>query len=199
MDCHTPFYREIFSIPGFVAEPFLMIGYQVILGEALPEDFDFEDMKQLLHAKGLADVRAIDLFDERAELKYDLNSPVPRIEWERYRTVCDIGTLEHLFDTRQCMENCMRMVEPGGRYFLHTPVRGYDRHGLHTFNPELIVEAFRLNMFELEYLKYSSRNGEPIDAVQHADSTLIWIVGRKTASLDTFQVPQQRRYTRARR
>ena len=197
VDRHTAFYREIFALPGFLAEPFLMLGYQVIVGENLPDDFDYADMKQLLRAKGVTDVTAIDLFDERADRQYDLNSPVPAAEQERYKTVCDIGTLEHVFDTRQCMENCMRMVAPGGRYFLHTPVRGYQRHGLHTFNPELIVQAFRVNGFEVEYLRYSSRLGEPVDAADGAQNVLIWIVGRKTAPLDAFRIPQQGRYTEA--
>src|SRR5207244_5971508 len=139
---------------GFLAEPFLMVGFQIIVQRDLPDDFGYEDMKELLHAKGIGDVTTLDYFDPRAELRYDLNVPVPTAEHERYLTVCDIGTLEHVFDTRQCMENCMRMVKPGGHYFLTTPVKGYYGHGLHTFNPELVVQAFRLNGFDIAYLKY---------------------------------------------
>jgi hypothetical protein len=194
LQVHLDFYREIFEIPGFVAEPFLMIGFQVIAGDDLPEDFNYENLKQLLNARGVTEVTALDLFDARAELRYDLNVPVPSAEVERYRTVCDIGTLEHLFDTRQCIENCMRMVEPGGRYCLVTPVKGWYRHGLHTFDPELVIQAFQLNGFEIEYLKYSSKIGKLIETPEVARNALIWIVGRKTASLEAFQVPQQGRW-----
>jgi hypothetical protein len=208
VDRHIPFYREIFAIPGFLAEPLLTIGFQAIIGEDLPDEFRYEHAKQLLRARGITDVTAIDLFDERADLRYDLNLPVPSREEERYRTVCDIGTLEHLFDTKQCMENCMRMVSPGGHYFLCTPVRGYYRHGFHTFDPELIIGAFRLNGFDIEYLKYSTGRGVPVEELEQvpaglpdehaqvptlgpAQRCLIWIVGKKTASLEAFRIPQQ--------
>jgi hypothetical protein len=194
LEFHIPFYREIFEIPGFIAEPFLMIGDQLIVGDDLPPDFRFDDLRQLLSARGLTDVAAVDLFDDRAELRYDLNHPVPRAEEDRYRTVCDIGTLEHLFDTRQCLENCMRMVRLGGCYLLHTPVKGYHRHGFHTFNPELIVESFRLNGFDIEYLKYSSKRGLELERLEDAPNCLVWIVGRKRAPLEVFQIPQQRRW-----
>jgi hypothetical protein len=186
----------------------LTIGFQVILGKDLPDEFRYDDAKQLLAARGISDVTTIDLFDERADLRYDLNLPVPSSEEERYRTVCDIGTLEHLFDTKQCMENCMRMVRPGGRYFLCTPVRGYYRHGFHTFDPELVIGAYRLNGFDIEYLKYSTGGGVPIDELEEvpaglagehasvppegsAGRCLIWIVGTKTRSLGQFRIPQQ--------
>jgi hypothetical protein len=211
------FYLEIFSIPGFLAEPLATLGYQVIIGKDLPEDlpeeFKFGDMKQLLDSRGITDVTAIDLFDERADLRYDLNFPVPSTEEERYRTVCDLGTLEHVFDTRQCMENCMRMVKPGGHYLLCTPVIGWHRHGLHTFNPELIIGGFLLNGFDIEYLRYSTSSGVAVEELEYVQTglpdeharfpprdtpnCLIWIVGRKTSSLDVFQVPQQGRWARA--
>ncbi len=60
---------------------------------------------------------------------------------ERYQTVYDVGTIEHVFDTRQCFENCARMVAVGGHYFIHTPVRGYFGHGLHTFAPGILTEC----------------------------------------------------------
>jgi hypothetical protein len=191
----------------------LTIGLQTIIGEDLPDDFRHADATELLRARGIADVTSIDLFDETADLQYDLNVPVPSREEERYRTVCDIGSLEHVFDTKQCMENCMRMVGPGGHYLLQTPVKGYYGHGFHTFNPELIISAFRLNGFDIEYLKYSTGNGMPIEELEHVPAglpgeqvqvlprrsppkCLIWIVGKKTAPMEDFQIPQQGMWAR---
>jgi hypothetical protein len=159
------FYLEIFSIPGFLAEPLATLGYQVIIGKDLPEDlpeeFKFGDMKQLLDSRGITDVTAIDLFDERADLRYDLNFPVPSTEEGRYRTVCDLGTLEHVFDTRQCMENCMRMVKPGGHYLLCTPVIGWHRHGLQprAHHRRLPAERVRHRVLEIQHIKRSGRRG----------------------------------------
>ena len=205
---HIPFYREVFAIPGFLAEPFMSIGFQDIIGKNIPDDFLYPDLNQYLRARGVEDITTLDLFDERADMQHDLNHPVPNSEEEKYQTVFDIGSLEHIFDTKQCMENCMRMVRPGGYYFLHTPVRGYERHGFHTFDPELIISALRLNRFEIDYLKYSTGSGRLVEQLEDMPGglpgeqiqvlpqntyprVLIWIVGRKTASLETFRIPQQ--------
>jgi hypothetical protein len=188
---HVDMHREIFALPGMLEEPFLQIGYQIIVGNNLPEDFDYPDVKQWLEAQGIRDITAIDYFDHKAELRYDLNRPVPEHEHERYQTVIDIGTIEHLFDTRQCLENCMRMVKVGGQYFLHTPVNGYCGHGLHTFDPWVMTRALEINSFEIVYQRFTSARGEPIETAKDAEHSLVWIIARKTASMGEFQIPQQ--------
>lgn len=197
------FYREIFRIPGVLSEPFLMIGYQDICGKDLPGDFDYKDVKGLLASKGVKDVRVIDFFDERADLKYDLNLPVPEKEDERYNVLMDIGTLEHIFDTRQCLESCLRMVKVNGLYILHTAVNGYFKHGLYVFNPDCLIEVLRLNNFEILYLKYSTQTGQEIKdpskdpAVVNnifSSNLSIWIVAKKLKCLNVFQFPQQKRH-----
>jgi hypothetical protein len=188
---HVHVHREVFALPGMLEEPVLQIGYQVIRGRNLPEDFDYPDVKAFLAARGVTDVTAIDYFDHKADLRYDLNRPVPEHEHERYRTVIDIGTIEHLFDTRQCLENCMRMTAVGGHYFLHTPVKGWFEHGLHTFHPRVMTRAFELNGFEIVWQHFTSMRGEWLESADDADDSLVWIVARKTASMGEFQIPQQ--------
>src|ERR1039457_5486417 len=127
---HVPFYREIFAIPEFLRDPLICFGFQEFdKGATL-------DGKQYLHLGeyfATLGVRAtsLDLFDPRSELRYEMNHRVPEHEHGRYATFIDIGSLEHVFDTRQCFENCLRMVAPGGHYLLHTPVNGYYAHGFH--------------------------------------------------------------------
>ena len=191
LEPHIPFYRKVFDVPGLLAEPFLMLGYQQILGHGDAEDFDFPDVVELLAARGVGEVTTLDLFDDRADLRYDLNFPVPANEHDRYATVFDIGTLEHVFDSRQCLESSLRMVRPGGHYFGHTPVKGYYRHGFHTFHPAFLRLALKENGFDILYLKYSSEGGEPLDRPEHGDDVLLWIVGRKTAPMGEFRIPQQ--------
>src|SRR6267143_2395675 len=99
---HIDLHREVFQLPGVLAEPILQIGFQTIHGKDLPEDFNYPDVKTMLEARGLKDITALDYFDPAAELRYDMNLPVPEHEYERYQTVMDIGTIEHVFDTRQC-------------------------------------------------------------------------------------------------
>jgi hypothetical protein len=145
----------------------------------------------MLHARGIRDVTALDYYDPRADLRYDMNLPVPEDQHERYQTVIDIGTIEHVFDTRQCLENVLRMVTVGGHYILSTPVRGCSGHGLHTFHPEVMPRALTLNEFEIVYLRYTSMLGERLEQANEAEDSLVWVVGCKTASIGEFKVPQQ--------
>lgn len=186
-----PVYREIFAVPGVLSDRFFTFGYQDIFGEHLPADFAFADLKAILLSKGVNKVTTLDYFDERADLRYDMNLPVPAHEHEKYSTVLDIGSLEHVFDTRQCIENCLKMVEVGGIYVLHTCVKGYFGHGLHVFNPEGLLQSLALNNFDIVYLKYTTSEGKVIDAPRYGENVLIWVVAKKLKSLDTFVVPQQ--------
>ena len=191
---HIPICREIFKIEGFFSEPFLMFGYQDISGFDLPQDFNYKDVKQLLTARGIKDVKSIDLFDGRAELKYDMNLPVPGSEYERYSVFLDLGSLEHVFDTKQCIENCMKMVNVNGLYILSTVVNGYYNHGLHVFNPNTLIDAFSLNGYEIVYKKYSTSFGDAVIDPSLGGDILIWIVAKKTKHIDKFAIPQQKFY-----
>lgn len=188
---HLQFYREIFAIDGVLSQPFLMLGYQEVVGDDMPPDFRHDDLKQILAARGIHDVSALDPFDPRADLQYDLNLPVPEAEIEKYAVVFDIGCLEHVFDTRQCIENCLRMVKTGGTYVLHTPVSGYFGHGLHVLSPEALTGALRLNGFEVLYERYCTRAGLEVADPSIGGDVLMWIVARKTRRIDEFAVPQQ--------
>jgi hypothetical protein len=183
---HVDFYRDIFALPGFLAGPLLTVGFQDIIGKDFPEDFRFRDVGALLRARGVRDVTTLDLFDARADLRLDLNDPVPAAYHEKYATLMDIGSLEHCFDAAQCMENCIRMVKPGGFYFLETPVNGCFRHGFHTFNPDMITGGFAVR-----YLKYISFFGVPLARADQAQDALIVIVGQKAGPMGKFTMPQQ--------
>jgi hypothetical protein len=132
------------------------------------------------------------LFDSRAELRYDMNQPVPESEYNRYATLIDIGCLEHLFDTAQCMENCFRMVRRDGHYMLVTPVNGYYGHGMHTFNPQGLIDCLRANGCEVVYLKYSTLLGKPVLDPSSFPDVLIWVVARKEREISAFTCPQQK-------
>jgi SAM-dependent methyltransferase len=155
------------------------------------DDLRVENLEVYLRNRGIRDVTTLDHFDPRASLRYDMNEPVPASEHERYGTVLDIGCLEHLFDTRRCLENCLRMLRTGGLYFLHTPVNGYLGHGLHTFNPEALLGALQQNGFEILYHRYCAKDGTPLDDPAEARDAIIWLVARKTRPLARFEVPQQ--------
>ena len=195
---HGPDYQEIFALPGFLRDPLLCFGFQEFdAGATL-------DGRQYLHlgeyfAKFGIQATSLDLFDPRSELRYDMNYAVPATEYDRYGTFIDIGSLEHVFDTRQCFENCLRMVAPGGHYLLHTPVNGYYGHGFHVFNPECLRVGLELNGFRVIFEKYSTMDGKPVADPSAPGDTLSWIVARKDRAMGKFVCPQQVKwYTRYR-
>jgi SAM-dependent methyltransferase len=197
---HAAYYLEIFSLPGFLADPLLVFGVQDILTptrsrRAAREFLPFDDLGGYLRSRGLGQVVTMDCFDPRADLHYDFNQPVPEHEHGRYATLIDIGCLEHVFDSRQCLENCLRLVRHDGHFLLHTPVKGYYGHGLHTFDPEGLRGALELNGFQVVYLKYSTKSGRDVSSPGAFDDVLIWIVGKKVAEFDRFTSPQQARWT----
>jgi SAM-dependent methyltransferase len=136
----------------------------------------------------------VDAFDKRAAIHHDMNTPVPAFLHDAFNTILDIGSMEHVFDTKQCIENLFRMLRNGGHILIHTACRGYFDHGLHTFSPECIVGALLDNGFELRYLKYSSTDGYLLQAPVLDDDVLLWAVGRKVKNVSPFVPPQQSRW-----
>lgn len=164
---------------------------------SVPEEFSSPTLTELLKRRGLRDIRAIDLFDARADIAHDMNLPLPEAHHSHYGTLIDIGSLEHVFDTRQAIENCMRAVRVGGCYLLHTTVKGYFKHGLHTLDPDGLRQAFVLNGFEIMYEQYCTEGGRPLRDPADGDDVLLWLVGRKQRELETFVVPQQGKWAQA--
>jgi hypothetical protein len=215
---HVPIYQEILAIPGVVSDPVLswgvtkikipdvfrqpwaslstrekLIKLQHTLMNNLPwtvsDEFAQPDLGTLLQARGVKTVDVLDWYDTRANLRLDMNLPVAAELHDRYGMFIDIGCLEHVFDTRQCIENCMRMVAPGGHYILCTPVSGYVSHGFHTFDPKGLGLAMTLNGFDVVYQRYTTPMGKVLRKPR--GDTLIWLVGRKRSTMGEFKVPQQ--------
>jgi hypothetical protein len=187
---HVPFYKEIFALPNFLRDPILCFGFQEFEKGATLDGNDYVDLNQYFATLGLHG-DSLDLFDPRSELRYDMNDAVPASEHDRYRTLIDIGSLEHVFDTRQCFENCLRMVAPGGHFMLHTPVNGYYAHGFHVFNPAGLLGGLELNGFRVVYNKYSDIAGRPVGDPSVPGDILAWIVARKERPMGRFVCPNQ--------
>lgn len=160
------------------------------LARPVPNDFYYDSLTTFLRSKGYP-VTTLDYFDGNADLRYDMNRPVPQREHNQYGTLIDIGSLEHLFDTAACIENCFRMVRKDGYYLLHTPINGYFGHGLHVFNPQGLIDCFRANGFRIVYLKYSTYEGKWISDPSKDRNAILWLVGKKEQDVPEFVCPQQ--------
>lgn len=194
---HLQFHREILALPELLRDPVLVIGEQEVLPDAICEEFPRSTLRDSLITRGLANVEVLDLFGHDLGTWYhDLDVPVPEEEWEQYALVYDVGTLEHVFDFRRALESCLRAVQVGGHVVLHIPVCGYYDHGFHTLSPEAVSSSLEMNQFNVVYSKFSDKNGEPIDKPRPGLDVLLWIVGRKLASIELFVCPKQERWKR---
>jgi len=187
---HHNNWNEIFELKGFFAEPFMMFGFQEMTSKQYPQ-IGQTNFKEYLSTKGVIDCTIIDWNDTRADIHFDMNMPWPT-QWDRrYKVFADIGCLEHVLNTYQCLKNSLSLVDINGLYLLHTPVSGYFKHGLHTFNPEMIRWILRENGFFIVYDKLSTKSGAPIkeNEIIGGDDVLLWIVARKVREVEEFIIP----------
>ena len=109
-----------------------------------------EPFWEMLGTKQLATIDASHF--EGATHVHDLNQPIPADWRESYDVVCDIGTLEHVFNFPVAMRNCMEMVTKGGYMFLQTPSNNNFGHGFYQFSPELFFRVLSpQNGFTIEH------------------------------------------------
>ena len=197
---HKKFYDEIFQIKGFLESPFLMFGFQELTPGFNPRLKDAKAFKGLLHLMGVKEVTVLDYEDPRADIHFDMNYPFNQNTnklIDSCNVVADVGCLEHVFNSAQAMKNCMDAVKVGGLYFLHTPIAGYCRHGLHTFNSDMLKWVVKNNGFKIIYCHYSDKEGKEISEPRfdYQGNVLIWLVARKIEVKDKFHVPIQDRQT----
>lgn len=159
----------------------------------VPWQFMENNFNQVLKNYGIRDICTIDLFDERADCRHDMNLPIPEELNNKFRTIIDIGSTEHVFDTRQCLENLFHMLKVNGRIMFHLPCNGCFDHGFYTFSPETIIESLRLNGFEIEFLAYSLEpEGIELQKPVMWSDCILWCTARKIVHKDQFVIPQQK-------
>lgn len=79
---------------------------------------------------------------EGATWVHDLNIPVDLSKFpDRFSAVCDIGTLEHVFNYPQALRNSLELVKPGGTFLGFTTMNNFSGHGFYQFSPELFYRV----------------------------------------------------------
>jgi hypothetical protein len=100
---------------------------------------------------------------EGANIIHDLNQPVPDHLHERFDTIFDGGTLEHIFDIPTALRNVAMMLPEGGLFLSMNGANNQLGHGLYQFSPELMWRAFaEENGFHIEALQLAPQGGPPI-------------------------------------
>ncbi len=112
-------------------------------GEAFaPGAADTGFAEPVFKALGAKSVASLDFSDfEGAEFVHDLNQPLPENLKQKFDTVIDGGTLEHVFHFPQALKNCMEMVRVGGRFYTHAPGNNWWGHGFYQCSPELFYRT----------------------------------------------------------
>ena len=103
---------------------------------------------------GAHSVTSIDISGyQGASVIHDLNRPIDPALHRSFDCVIDGGTLEHIFDVRQALENYMNLVEVGGNLFIDTTANNLFGHGFYQFSSELFCRVFdEANGFEIRDL-----------------------------------------------
>ena len=152
----------------------LMIGRQILNTEdrELEENlikfklFQSKDqVKNLMNKKGgyaepllqMLGSETIDSLDysnyEGANILHDMNLPIADELKQRYSTVLESGSLEHIFNFPVSISNCMEMTSLDGHLLIITPVNNIMGHGFYQFSPEIFYRVLsERNGFELEQM-----------------------------------------------
>jgi hypothetical protein len=86
---------------------------------------------------------------ERPDFIIDLNEPVDASYHERFDTIVDVGTLEHVFDIPTALKNIVKMCRKSGSVILINPCSGAIDHGFYQFSPTLYFDYFGSNGFSV--------------------------------------------------
>lgn len=79
---------------------------------------------------------------EQATLIHDNNRPIADDLKNRFDTVLDFGTLEHIFNIPQAFENCIAMCKTGGMILHCIPANNQCGHGFWQISPELFYSLY---------------------------------------------------------
>lgn len=128
---------------------------------------DFDSYK-LFRWIGFDIVHAMDVSDyEGADIIWDLNAPIPKELYRQYDYIYDGGTLEHVFNTRQALENLARMLKPKGVIVHDLPAAKLCNHGFYTFSPTLFTDFYCANGFRIDSLHLFCRQERGNESVQY--------------------------------
>lgn len=126
------------------------------------------------------------------QLQYDLNEPIENMGGQ-FETVFNLGTLEHVWDVHQAYLNCARVLRVGGHFLGHSPVAGYEGHGIHVTDWKYIRAFLEANGFEIQELWFSEQNGRNCDVPSRncGRSIILWFAAKKLTGAQPITKPQQ--------
>lgn len=164
--------------------PFLMLGNQRTNMDISPATYF-----------NVIDYKTIDLDGGDYQ---DITDNLPELH-NKFETVFNLGTLEHVWDVHTAWSNSLKFVKEGGYFIGESPINGYYRHGIHITDPVAILSFFQKNGFEILDSYISNPNGQVLDDtaflrrkknLENAN-LLFWYAAKKINHLDQLLPPTQ--------
>ncbi len=157
---------------------------------------------------GFTNVESLDYFsDENPTHIVDLNQPIPEFLANRYDLLYDGGTMEHCFDTKSVLTNCVKMLKVGGVIAHHVPMSGSIDHGFYQYSPTLFFDFYEENGFSEMNLKIHFMDGHDEYYIEHEygkekrlpnwfdyGSRYIFFTAKKQTAIPEIKVPIQNKY-----
>ena len=99
-----------------------------------------------LSALGMENLQILDLSEyEGATILHDLNLPISPELQNKFLTVIDIGTSEHIYNITQALQNLKDLCALNGHLLMVSPANSWLGHGFYQFSPELFFRTFDYN------------------------------------------------------
>ena len=83
--------------------------------------------------------------NDRADIAWDLNQPVPDEYRNQFQMVYDAGSIEHIANPFQGCTNLLLMAKVGGRIVHSQGIGDQTDQGYWTFNPGFVLDFYRAN------------------------------------------------------
>lgn len=162
-----------------------------------------EPFFELLGATATESLDASDY--EKASIIHDLNNPLPPHLNQKFSSVIDGGTLEHVFNFPVAIQSCMNALREGGFFIGCIPGNNQMGHGFYQFSPELYYRIFsEQNGFKTHkvLIRVADKWFEAMDPlvmksrieVANGLPIFIYVIAEKTKHISTFDMPQQSDY-----
>jgi len=107
------------------------------------KSFSKNYLGQTLHAKSVSSMD-VDNY-QGAEIIANLNKEINKELVEKFDTIIDSGTLEHLSNFPTALKNIMKMLRVNGTYHSLLPVNNWVDHGFFQFSPTFFIDLCKHN------------------------------------------------------
>lgn len=133
--------RSVLTLGKLYPSPQLFGSRSKIIPEIAPvsrDDFSEAFLKDHLKASKVS-VVDVDVY-QGADLIVNLNKPVGSDLINKFDTLIDFGTLEHLSNLTCAIENYFNLLKPGGFYCFLLPANNWLDHGFFQFSPTFFTD-----------------------------------------------------------